>query len=185
MQGSIDSSRICDKCLANLDEAYEFRNLCINSDHEIRRITLEEEEKCWNKKLISLQSEYQGEEHLLEEMNESSIKFEPNQFTSFIEEEEDDEEFQEIEESPRKSKTKIVRKQKAQKSSNVKRRPCNICGKLLSRGAMWMHKKNLHKDMSESLECHLCFKLFDSYNALESHLTKKHDDEVEHTCDVR
>jgi hypothetical protein len=155
--------------------AIDFRYLCINSDVEIRKVSCEEEEQSWSKKLISYQCGDLSTE--IQEMP-IEIKCEPliNQFQDFSS--------TSFKPTSKSSKNKTEKATKA-KPNNSKKVACKICFKSFSRGALWSHMKRFHSDIKEELFCHHCEKTFNAYNTLEKHISKEHDSILsDYLCDV-
>lgn len=175
---------ICNTCLDKLINAIEFRYMCINSDKHFRKLSFDEEEKSWSKKLLAYQREAFEEEI---ESFPVQIKCEPLlgpeiPSTSTILQEYEKLQFNVNKPSKQTSQKLFVKEKKAQKKAE--KIPCKICNKLFSRGAMWNHKKKFHQDTKLELACHHCNQNFGAYNTLEIHISKQHDIQANHICDV-
>ncbi len=189
---------ICVKCLKRLDDAVEFRKLSRTSDFQFRKMIKEEEEICWNKKLIGLQCHSEevvamSPEIKLEEQNEVTIKSEPvdeilDCFLKEIENVEKSSEFLIEEDSiPPEIDLNVQRPKNIAVSKKTTRKKCPVCGKIVSCKYRYGYVRHLkfHIECREwsGIECSKCDKIFPTTAQLHKHCRKEHPHPV--ACDVR
>lgn len=181
--GEVEDHKICESCLQQLKNSYDFKIQCIKSAEKMK---LEEEE---------VETMYIYEENLIVEELEELEKSEPD---ILIKQEENVEDFVELQDSetPRFFFCSICgkgltshsllyqhekRHKKSEKRINLKY-TCDLCN--MQYRDKYSMKDHVLSHISEKLKCPVCSKLYKTKIALNTHLRNIHNSKVDAKCEV-